>query len=163
MSGRIFTDPQVRFFEDFQVGDVVITRSRTVGISDITNFATLTGDYYPLHIDEESAKKTRFGTRIAHGPLTFSLAVGLVGLTDYYGDAIVALKEITNLRATKPVLPDDTLHVRAELQEADGSENPKYGTITMLYSVINQHDDVVMTFKQTMLAKKNFSETDNDR
>jgi acyl dehydratase len=154
MPGRRFQDPPERCFEDFEVGDVVISRGRTVEVSDITAFANLTGDYYPLHIDEEFAKSTRFGTRLAHGPMTFAYAVGLMGMTGYYGDAIIALQEISSLKANSPVRAGDTLHVRCELIEADGTRNPKYGSISVLYTVLNQRDETVMEFTQTMLAKK---------
>jgi MaoC like domain len=72
MADRTWHDPQGRFFEDFAVGDRVVTRGRTVDIGDIATFAGLTGDHYPLHTDQEFAKTTRFETRIAHGPLTFA-------------------------------------------------------------------------------------------
>jgi 3-hydroxybutyryl-CoA dehydratase len=155
MPNRTFRDPPEKSFADFSEGDVIVTRRRTVEISDIINFAALTGDYYPLHIDAVSAAETRFGSRIAHGPLTFALAVGLVGMTNVYGDAIVALKEITGLRATAPVVPGDTVHVEAVVEETDGSKSEKYGTIAVRYNVKNQRDELVMTFLQTMLAKKN--------
>lgn len=154
MAGRELRDPPERFFEDFALGDRMTTRRRTVEMADIMNFATLTGDFYPLHIDAVAGAETRFGSRIAHGPLTFALAVGLVGMTNWYGDAIVALKEITGLRATAPVLPGDTLHVVATVEAADGARSPKYGTIGVRYSVVNQRGEEVMTFLQTMLAKK---------
>lgn len=151
---REFRDPPEKFFDDFAQGDVVVTRRRTVEMSDIINFATLTGDFYPLHIDAVACAENRFKSRIAHGPLTFSLAVGLVGLSGYYGDAIVALKEISELRATAPVLPGDTIHVRAVVEVADGSRSEKAGLIAVRYTVINQREEPVMTFLQTMLAKK---------
>lgn len=154
MTGREFVDPPQRYFEDFQLGDVVVTRGRTVDIGDITQFAGLTGDYYPLHIDEELGRAGRFGGRIAHGPLTFALAVGLVGMTNFYGDAIVALLGIDGMRATAPVLPGDTIHVRAEATAVEPGENPKYGTLAMTYTVINQRDETVMQFVQKMLARR---------
>lgn len=154
MTGRTFSDPQQKTFEDFELGDTMVTRGRTIDIGDITNFAALTGDYYPLHIDEEHAKTTRFGTRIAHGPFTFTVAVGLVGSSGFYGDAIVALLEIKSLKATKPVISGDTLKVRAEVIEATAGENPKYGTIGVNYSVRNQRDEEVMVFQQFMLARR---------
>jgi len=154
MPGRIWKDPQDKNFEDFQVGDVMITRGRTVDIGDLTVFAGLTGDHYPLHIDEEFGKSTRFGTRIAHGPLTFSIAVGLVGMSGFYGNAIVALLEIQSMRALKPVVAGDTVKVHAKVVELGEASNPKYGSLHVRYSVRNQREEEVMSFLQIMLAKR---------
>jgi 3-hydroxybutyryl-CoA dehydratase len=154
LHARVFRDPERRYFDDFQIGDVIETRGRTVEASDLIAFAGLTGDHYPLHTDEEAAKASRFGTRIAHGPLVFALAVGLVGMTGYYGDGIMALVEIRSLRALKPVIAGDTVLVRAEVMVANGGENPKYGTIEVCYSVLNQRREEVMRFTQVMLAHK---------
>lgn len=151
---RQFSDPQGKTFDDFAVGDTMVTRGRTIDIGDITNFAGLTGDYYPLHIDEEHGKATRFGTRIAHGPFTFAIAVGLVGLSGFYGDAITALIEVQGLRALKPVIAGDTLKVHAEVVELTPGDNPKYGQIGVRYSVRNQREDEVMQFTQVMLARR---------
>lgn len=152
--GRTLNDPQDKAFDDFILGDLMVTRGRTVDIGDLTTFAGLTGDYYPLHIDEEFGKSTRFGTRIAHGPLTFAIAVGLVGMSGFYGNAIVALLEIKSLRALKPVLPGDTVKVHAEVVELSAGSNPKYGTLHVNYSVRNQKEEEVMTFLQIMLARR---------
>ena len=153
MAGRSFIDPQPKWFEDFEAGDTMTTRGRTVDIGDITNFAGLTGDHYQLHTDGAFMEKNRFGQRIAHGPLTFSLAIGLIGLSGFYGDAIAALVEITGLKALKPVFAGDTLHVVARVDVHDAT-GPKYGTLGVTYSVRNQKDEEVMTFLQTMLAKR---------
>jgi 3-hydroxybutyryl-CoA dehydratase len=154
MSPRTWNDPQNKFYEDFALGEAVVTRGRTIDPADLTAFAGLTGDHYPLHTDEEYAKRTRFGTRIAHGPLTFSIAVGLVGMSGFYGNAIVALVEIVSLRALKPVVPGDTVHVRAEVLECRDGSNPKYGELHVGYSVRNQRDEEVMAFRQVMLARR---------
>ena len=151
---RVLKDPQEKRYDDFAVGDVMVTRGRTMDTADINAFAGLTGDYYPLHIDEEYAKGTRFGTRLAHGPLTFAIAVGLVGMSGFYGDAIVALVEIRSLKALKPVKPGDTLRVHAEVVELAPGDKPKFGSIHVRYSVRNQRDEEVMSFLQIMLAQK---------
>ncbi|WP_344854215.1 MaoC/PaaZ C-terminal domain-containing protein [Amycolatopsis ultiminotia] len=132
---------------------MVVTRGRTVDVGDLTVFAGLTGDHYPLHTDEQSVAKTQFGTRIAHGPLTFSLAVGLVGLSGFYGDAIVALLGIDGLRAKMPVLPGDTIHVRGTVLAREHRDGSRFGAITVGYSVLNQREEEVMYFEQKMLAK----------
>ena len=157
---RTFVDPEPKSFEDFVLGDVMTTRGRTVDIGDITVFAGLTGDHYQLHTDAAYMAGNRFGQRIAHGPLTFSLAVGLIGLSGFYGDAIAALVEITGLKALKPVYAGDTLHVVATVVTHDGT-GPKYGTLGVTYSVRNQNGEEVMNFLQTMLAKRRQKENPN--
>jgi 3-hydroxybutyryl-CoA dehydratase len=154
VSERVFRDPPERTLEDFTVGDVILTRGRTVEASDLIAFAGLTGDHYPLHIDEEYGKGTRFGSRLAHGPLTYAIAVGLVGMTGYYGDGIVALLEIQTLRALRPVQPGDTLSARAVVEVCEPGDSPRYGTLHVRYSVRNQREEEVMTFLQIMLARR---------
>jgi acyl dehydratase len=148
------SDPPDRTFEDFALGDVIETRGRTVDASDFIAFAGLTGDHYPLHIDEEFCKGTRFGARIAHGPLTQSIAIGLVGMTGYYGNGIVALLELRRLRALAPVFAGDTIRVRAEVTGHDAGDSPRYGQLTVTYHVLNQKEEEVMEFEQVMLSRR---------
>jgi 3-hydroxybutyryl-CoA dehydratase len=143
-----------RAFEDFALDETIETPGRTVEVSDIIAFAGLTGDHYPLHVNEQYASQTQFGGRIAHGPLTFSIAVGEVGLTGWYGTAIVALVECTNLRATAPVRPGDTIRVRATVVELAAARSPKHGTLHVDYDVVNQRSETVMTFHWVMLATR---------
>lgn len=150
---RQWIDPASRWFEDFGEGDQVVTRGRTVDVGDLTVFAGLTGDHYPLHTDECYAGQTQFNGRIAHGPLTFSLAVGLVGLSGFYGDAVVALLGIDGLRAKKPVIPGDTLRVHGTVRSVERRPGSRFGAVTVAYSVLNQREEEVMYFEQKVLAK----------
>jgi len=145
-------------FDDFAVGDAVVTAGRTVDIGDITTFAGLTGDHYPLHTDEEFCRSTQFGGRIAHGPLTYGFAVGLVALSGFLGDAIVAFIECQGLRALAPVQPGDTIHVRAEVVETAPGRKPHYGTLHIDYTVINQKDEEVMRFRMVLRARRETQE-----
>jgi acyl dehydratase len=146
---------QVRHhFDDFAVGDEVTTAGRTVDIGDITMFAGLTGDHYPLHTDEEFCKGTPFGSRIAHGPLTYGFAVGLVALSGFLGDAITAFLECQGLKALAPVRPGDTVRVRAVVAEAEPSRKPHLGVLRIDYTVLNQRDDEVMKFRMVLLSRR---------
>lgn len=153
MTDRQWAPPQ-RAFEDFRVGDYIVTNGRTVDTADINLFAGLTGDQYPLHIDEMYASGTRFGTRIAHGPLTMCIAVGLVGTNGWYGTCIEALLECRSLKATSPVVSGDTLRVRATVSQVEDHKSPKYGVLHVDYDVINQKDESVMNFHWIMLARR---------
>ena len=66
-----------RYYEDASVGDECVTPSVTVTAEMIDAYADLSGDHTPIHVDEEAARKSDFGTRVAHGLLGLSLADGL--------------------------------------------------------------------------------------
>ncbi len=66
-------------FEAFAVGDRGAF-TKTITEADLLLFAAVSGDQYPLHVDEEYARTTRFGGRIAHGMLTASLLSATNGL-----------------------------------------------------------------------------------
>ena len=64
-------------FEEYEIGSVRETSGRTITETDIVIHAGQTGDFYPHHMDAEFAKQSGFGQRVAHGTLTFSVAIGL--------------------------------------------------------------------------------------
>ncbi|MGH7716361.1 MAG: MaoC/PaaZ C-terminal domain-containing protein, partial [Vulcanimicrobiaceae bacterium] len=66
-------------FEEFKVGDKA-TFAKTITDADLLMFAAVSGDMYEVHVDEEYAKTTRFGKRIAHGMLTASLFSAVNGM-----------------------------------------------------------------------------------
>lgn len=140
-------------WEDFTVGRAVRTPAVTVTESHVVQFAGLTGDWYPLHTDAEWTRQTPFGQRIAHGPLTFALAVGLMYQSHVYGDAILALLGADKLRATAPVFFGDTIHVIATVVEVRASRDPGRGVVTLRYVVRNQRDEEVMSFLFTLLMR----------
>lgn len=140
----------MKYFEDFEVGERIVTRGRTVTEADIVNFAAFTGDWYGLHTDVEFAKKTRFGERIAHGMLVLSLSTGLWS-PEYIGQwAFVAFYGLDGLRFTAPVRIDDTLHVEMEVVEKN-QKDTRGGTVKFAYSVKNQSGADVLIASMTLL------------
>ncbi len=102
-----------------EVGQAVESR-KTISESDVYLFAGVTGDFNPLHVDEEFAKGTLFGARVAHGPLTFSLCAGLLG-TELPGLGTIAISnQVSYLR---PVYIGDTIAVRVEVGALDLERN----------------------------------------
>ena len=92
------------YFEDFEASGDLVTRGRTVTDADIMAFAGLTGDFTELHTNEEFAKSTRFGRRIAHGALVFSLSMGLATRTNVLEDTLIAFAGVDKMRFVDPVL-----------------------------------------------------------
>jgi acyl dehydratase len=129
------------FFDDFHVGQSWITPRRTITDGEITAFAGISGDFNPLHTDEEFAKTTQFGGRIFHGPGVFAIATGLesrLGIKE--GTAIAFLGMTWNLHA--PVKLGDTIHVQQTVAEVRPSRSkPDRGVVTFDVSVKNQHGE----------------------
>lgn len=150
----VFRDPPQRVFEDFEAGATVKTRGRTIDASDLIAFAGLVGNYYPIHIDEELGRSGRFGSRVAHGSLVLSIAIGLFEQTGAFGDAVVAMLEMTDVRATAPVVPGDTIHAKVEVVVAAEQRGGAHGTLDLEYSVINQRGEGVLGFRQTVLVRR---------
>src|SRR3972149_3248858 len=80
-------------FDQFNLGDMFVSQARTVTEADVVNFAGLSGDFNPLHTDEEFGKSTPFGGRIAHGMLVAALATGRANWTGVFEGTTIALME----------------------------------------------------------------------
>jgi acyl dehydratase len=143
-----------KFWEDFSVGDKVTSMAITVTEAHLVTWAGLTMDYYPLHMDKEYAAGTPFKERIAHGPLTFAMAVGLMGTTGYAKDSVIAWLGVTDMRIPAPVKIGDTIRLHAEITELRETKNPDQGFCVMRYEVVNQRDETVMTFDMKFLMHR---------
>lgn len=143
-----------KYWEDFNIGEEVITPSITITEAHLVNWAGLTMDFYPLHMDEEYAKKTVFKGRIAHGPLTFALAIGLVYRTGIYGDSILAWLGVENMKIPAPVRIGDTIRVHAKVAEKLETKNPSKGVIKFLWDIKNQRDETVMTLDYVLMLHR---------
>jgi acyl dehydratase len=133
--------PNALYFEDFTVGQSWETPRRTITEADIVNFAGFTGDYNPVHTDEEYAKQTAFGTRILHGPAVFAIATGLefrLGIKE--GTAMAFLGMNWKLKA--PVKIGDTIHVRQSVQATRRTSNPQRGIVNFWVEVVNQNGTI---------------------
>jgi 3-hydroxybutyryl-CoA dehydratase len=111
-------------------------------------------DFTPLHMDEEYAKKTIFGTRIAHGPLTFAMSAGLVYMTSIYGESIMAWLGVENMRIPSPVRIGDTIGVEAFVKEKRETKSKKRGITIFRFVVKNQNEIEVMSFDFILLMHR---------
>jgi 3-hydroxybutyryl-CoA dehydratase len=141
------------YFEDFTVGSVFETRGRTVTEADIVNFAGLSGDFIELHTNEEFARKSPFGRRIAHGALIFSISTGLTTQLNLINDTVLAFYGVDKLRFTKPVFIGDTVRVQKRIIEAQERDKGR-GVLTFETSVLNQHSEPVIVYQDKLLIKR---------
>lgn len=113
------------------------TFSKTIAEFDIYSFAGITGDLNKLHVDEEFAKKSRFGKRIAHGMLTASFICTALG-TKLPGEGTIHIKQ--ELEFIKPVFIGDTITVYLEVVEILSEK--KY--LKIKSQIFNQEKELVV-------------------
>jgi acyl dehydratase len=111
----------MRYWDDVPIGEAFETPGRTVTESDIIMFSGLTGDYHALHIDEEKARESIYGGRIAHGLLGLAYMQGLATRVPSDIASMGSLGWTIEFRAAIRV--GDTIHARFEV--ADKRESRK--------------------------------------
>ena len=141
------------FWDALAVGDELRSPGITVTEAHLVQWAGLTGDWVSLHLDEEYAAKTAFGQRIGHGPLTLSVALGLMTQTGYFSN-VIAWLGLEHVRAVKPVFIGETIHVQATVTEARETSKPDAGIWTIDYRVVKQDGSLTMTFSSSFLIKR---------
>jgi len=144
--------PRGRYFEEFTVGDEVISPGRTVTEADIVAFAALSGDYNQLHTDAEYAKDTIFGERIAHGLLGLSIASGLAARLGFIEGTAEAFRGL-NWKFRGPIKIGDTIHIEAQVARKKEIQRLGGGIIVFDVAVVNQRDETVQKGQWTVLVK----------
>jgi itaconyl-CoA hydratase len=142
-----------RWWNSFSVGDHYRTESITVTETHVVNWAGLTGDWVPLHIDAEYAANSEFGERVAHGPLTLALALGLSTRSGIFGNCVLAWLGLDEVRLPRPVRFGDTIHADIVVSECRPTSTPGRGLTVLAYDVQNQRGETVMTFGSSLILK----------
>jgi 3-hydroxybutyryl-CoA dehydratase len=140
------------FYEDLNVGDEDQSTGRTVTETDVVSFAGLSGDFNNMHIDEEFAKKTVFGTRVAHGLCVLSIASGLWFTMPRL--ATIAFMGLEDWRFSDAVKFGDTIHITRKLVEKREHKRPNMGFLIFEVNVHNQENKIVQKGKWVILVQR---------
>jgi 3-hydroxybutyryl-CoA dehydratase len=129
--------------EDLAIGMSAET-TKTITDADIVLFAGVSTDFNAVHMDEEYARTTPFGGRIAHGMLSASLLSSVLG-NQLPGPGVIYLSQSLRFRA--PVRPGDTVHARVTVKEVIVEK-----CRVVLDTVCTVADKVVIDGEATVLA-----------
>ena len=129
------------YFEDVEVGQEWNSLGRTVTQTDIINFAGVSGDFNPIHIDHEFARSTIFQQPVAHGLLIFSMASGLGIFSPPM--RTLAFMSIREWQFREPVFIGDTIRVHTKVLEKQAKSRGKRGVVTWQRRLVNQHGKIV--------------------
>ena len=152
------THPFRRHFEELQIGESLLTHRRTVGEADLINFGGISGDYFYMHFDEEAAKASAFGQRIAHGYFVLSAAAGL--FVSPAPGPVLANYGLDTLRFVKPVAIGDTIQARLTCKRKidrnrKDASGLGQGVVAWDVEVTNQRGELVASYDiLTLVAKR---------
>ena len=143
--------PRGLYFEDLAPGLKVSSAGRTISEADIMQFAGLSGDWNPMHVDAEYAKQSIFGERVAHGLLGLAIASGLamqLGFLDRTVEAFTSL----DWKFRAPIKIGDTVHMTAKVTKtrAMGASG---GFVTFNVVVKYQRDETVQRGEWMIVVK----------
>ena len=149
--------PFRRTFDELEIGDTLVTGTRTITLEDIEAFARLSGDTFYAHMDDEAARAHGvFTGRVAHGYFIVSAAAGL--FVDPALGPVLANYGLERLRFTKPVYPGDTIRVRLTVKQKTPKDTPvdgvPQGVVEWDVDVRNQHDESVALYSILTLVRR---------
>ncbi len=140
------------YLEEFEIGKMYSSPARTITDADVVNFAGVSGDFNPLHMDDEFGKQNSFGKRIAHGALGFIISTGQSNLMGIYDGTTIAFVECT-VKYTAPLCIGDTVHTEVTPVEIRHSSKPGKGILKQDLKLVNQDGKVIMESMQTLMMK----------
>ncbi|MCO8244169.1 MULTISPECIES: MaoC/PaaZ C-terminal domain-containing protein [unclassified Haladaptatus] len=141
-------------FEDFEEGQTFESVGRTVTEYDFVQHSAFTGDWTELHTNKEYAEDEYFGERVAHGPMTFSLATGFVYRCGFLERTVLAFLGMNYMDIPAPVKMDDTISLDMEVTGTKKlSSRDDAGLVTIDTTMTNQEDTVVFEGDMKFLIK----------
>jgi len=142
-----------KYFEDFEIGDVLTGQRVTVTESQIMDFA-FTWDPQPFHVSRPDAEETMFGGIIASGFHTLALTFRLIWQAGPHQETNMGGTGLDALRWPRPVRAGDTLSATAEVRELRPSSTRPFGHVRIGYTTTNQDGEVVLTCEMLHLIAK---------
>ena len=142
-----------RYWDDARVGDEGFSPTRLVTAALIDSYADLSGDHTPLHIDEDYARTTPFGTRVAHGLLGLAIADGLKTQSDYRFRPGMSLGWTWDFAA--PIKIGDEVHVRFRIADMRPSRSrPGWGIVVVVAELVNQRGEAVQKGEHRLMVPR---------
>lgn len=129
------------FFDDVAVGQEWESSGRTLTQADVVNYAGLSGDFNPIHMDHVFAASTPFRQPIAHGLLVLSMGSGLMITAPLMRTlAFVAMRD---WQFKAPVFIGDTIRAQSKVLEKEERARGRRGLVTWQRQLVNQKGQVV--------------------
>lgn len=136
------SDQPSLFFEDFRAGQRFTSGARTITEDDVRQFAALTGDVAPVHVDPQYARSVGFAGPIVHGPFGIGIVFGLLDEAGILSTSAIAMLDL-DWRFSAPILAGDTLHFEMTVTRCRAARSRPAGVVNRQFRLINQDGVVV--------------------
>jgi 3-hydroxybutyryl-CoA dehydratase len=141
-----------RYWEEFEVGARYPTYGRTITEGDLSLFCAFVGYHVPLFIDEEYARRTPYGGRIAPSAMTMAISTAMTeGL---FRTTVIALLSVERGRFLAPVRPGDTITTEVEVLSKKETSDPTRGVVVFRDQVVNQRGELVFEIDKATLIRR---------
>lgn len=138
-------------FDDLALGDEWESPRRTVTQADTVLFAGLSGDFNPIHCDQQAAALGPFGQPVAHGLLGLSIASGLMSQAPRL--ETLAFLCILEWKFHHPILFGDTIRGISRVEALEPTGNGRRGIVTWHRQILNQNDRLVQEGRTQTLVR----------
>lgn len=138
-------------FDDLSVDDEWESPCRTITETDVVNFAGVSGDFNPIHVDHDAALQGPFRKPIAHGLLGLAIASGLTS-HDPRVDTLAFLG-ILEWKFLQPIFFGDTIRVYSRIDALESRARGRRGVVTWHRQIVNQNGETLQEGRTQTLVR----------
>jgi len=142
------------YFEDFAPGQVFTSSARTITEADLTMFAMPSGDWNPVHVDEEFAKTTPYGKRLVHGLFGPAIMTGFMQQLGIFDGSAIAMLNVSQLNFLKPLLVNDTVHLRLSILAVRLTKDGARGVVGRKFELVKHGGEVAQEMLSDVLVRR---------
>jgi acyl dehydratase len=130
-------------FNELVVGSEYVGTGRTLTEADLSIACMVSGDWHPIHSDENYAKERGLPGRLFQGSFGILIATGMATTLPHFGDDIVGATGVRDWAYQAPIFVGDTVHVRSVILSKRVTSDGKRAIIERTLSLINQKNAIV--------------------
>jgi acyl dehydratase len=130
-------------FSELVVGSEYVGTGRTLTEADLSIACMISGDWHPIHSNENYAKERGLPGRLFQGSFGILVATGMATTLPHFSDDIVGATGVRDWAYRAPIFVGDTVHVRSMILSKRVTSDGKRAIIERTLSLINQKDAIV--------------------
>ena len=146
------TNHQPLWFDQLELGKTLSLPDIHCSDELVAGYARLFNANHPLHVDDDYARKSRFGQRIVHGPIPIAASLAAVG--DYFGEALIAMLGIESWRFLGPIVVGATVTAQFKIAELHPHASKPQGRVLIAVDILDPDGNPLQQGSSGMMLAK---------